>query len=132
MNRKVRDLLQPDTGICQECADELLDEMRCGRCNRQLYGYDGRVYECPMCGNFYCRDCWLAMEGRERHTGTVKKWFTDRGYGFLSVKKLQEDVFVHRDDLDFAPREGQQLSFEVRETGKGPRARDVKKEKGES
>ncbi|MFO8133736.1 MAG: cold shock domain-containing protein [Thermoplasmatota archaeon] len=130
MNHKVRDLLQPDTGICPGCADGLLDEMRCGGCDRQLYGYDGQVYECPVCGDFFCRDCWLAMEGRQRHRGTVKKWFGDRGYGFLNVKKLDEDVFLHRDDVAFTPREGQRLSFEVAETEKGPRARNVKRENG--
>lgn len=127
MNHKVRDLLQPDTGICQGCADEMLDEMRCGRCDRQLYGYDGQVYECPMCGAFYCTECWRAMEGRQRHVGTVKRWFTDRHYGFVSVPSLDDDVFLHRDDLDFTPREGQQLSFEVAETDKGPRAQNVQR-----
>lgn len=126
MNQKVRDLLQPDTGICQECADQLLDHMRCGGCERQLYGYAGQVYECPLCDTFYCRECWLALEGTQRHIGTVKKWFTDRHYGFISVPRLDDDVFLHRDDLDFIPQEGQRLSFEVTETEKGLRARNVK------
>ena len=130
MNHKVRDLLQPDTGICPECADELLDEMRCGRCDRQLYGYEGQVYECPLCGHFYCTECWHQMEGGQRHVGTVKRWFTNRHYGFVSVSTLDEDVFLHSDDVDFTPSEGQQLSFDVEETQKGPRARNVKREAG--
>jgi cold shock CspA family protein len=128
MNSKVRDLLQPDTGICPDCADGLLDEMRCGRCKRQLYGYEEQVYECPMCESLYCHECWLALEGRQRHVGTVKRWFDGRSYGFISVARREDDVFVHRDDLEFTPSEGQRLTFEIEETGKGPRARNAKRE----
>ncbi len=62
--------------------------------------------------------------------GTVK-WFNDRkGYGFINQEDGQ-DVFVHYSSID-APgfktlAEGDQVSFEVEQSERGPEAKNVKK-----
>ncbi|MDG6223101.1 MAG: cold shock domain-containing protein [Candidatus Bathyarchaeota archaeon] len=60
--------------------------------------------------------------------GTVKKWISDRGYGFIETKKLNDRVFVHRSDLVGAAylQEGEKVQFEIEETKQGPKATNVK------
>ena len=57
--------------------------------------------------------------------GTVKRWMD--GYGFIGIDG-GDDVFVHHTDLDgvYALRRGQKVEFDVENTPKGPRARNVK------
>ncbi|MBD3206078.1 hypothetical protein GF319_07010 [Candidatus Bathyarchaeota archaeon] len=59
--------------------------------------------------------------------GTVKRWL-DRGYGFIDVDGMEEDVFVHNSELQgaFQLREGQRVEFDVEDSPKGPRALNVK------
>ncbi len=61
--------------------------------------------------------------------GTVKKVIFDRGYGFIRAEN-GEEVFFHRSaivegDFDFI-REGQDVSFELEQSPRGMRAKDVK------
>jgi CspA family cold shock protein len=62
--------------------------------------------------------------------GTVK-WFNDRkGYGFINQED-GGDIFVHFSSID-APgfktlSEGDQVSFDVEESDRGPEAKNVKK-----
>jgi CspA family cold shock protein len=62
--------------------------------------------------------------------GTVK-WFNDRkGYGFINTEDGR-DIFVHFSSID-APgfktlSEGDQVSFDVEESDRGPEAKNVKK-----
>ncbi len=60
--------------------------------------------------------------------GTVK-WFNDRkGYGFINQEEGQ-DVFVHFSSIDGAGfkslSEGDQVSFDVEESDRGPEAKNV-------
>lgn len=59
--------------------------------------------------------------------GTVKRWL-DRGYGFIDVDGMEDDVFVHNSELQgaFQLREGQRVEFDVEDSPKGPRALNVK------
>ncbi len=62
--------------------------------------------------------------------GTVK-WFNDRkGYGFINQEEGQ-DVFVHFSSIDGTGfkslSEGDQVSFDVEESDRGPEAKNVKK-----
>ena len=55
-------------------------------------------------------------------TGTMKRFNATKGYGFIQPDDGSKDVFVHasaveRADMD-ALREGQKISFEVREDPK--------------
>ena len=63
--------------------------------------------------------------------GTVK-WFNDRkGYGFIQ-RENGKDVFVHFSDIAGdgfkSLQEGDQVSFEVTESERGPQAVNVSKQ----
>lgn len=63
--------------------------------------------------------------------GTVK-WFNDRkGYGFIS-RENGEDVFVHFSNIAGdgfkSLQEGEEVSFEVQESERGPQAVNVTKQ----
>ena len=60
--------------------------------------------------------------------GTVKRWLTGRGYGFIDVDGDDDDIFVHHTDLQdaYALMQGQKVEFDVESTPKGPRAVNVK------
>jgi len=65
-------------------------------------------------------------------TGTVK-WFNDRkGYGFIQ-RATGEDVFVHFSSIAGdgfkSLQEGDQVSFEVQESTRGPQAVNVTKQR---
>jgi len=62
--------------------------------------------------------------------GTVK-WFNDRkGYGFINTEDGR-DIFVHFSSIDATGfktlSEGDQVSFDVEESDRGPEAKNVKK-----
>jgi len=128
MDDKVRRFLNPAEACCPECTDELREAMVCGRCGKNLYGYPGPVYECPLCEAFYCRECWGKTGEGERFTGKITTWFSRRNYGFIRSRRFSDDIFVHADDLDFDPLEGKKVSFEVEETSKGLRARRIRQQ----
>ncbi len=62
--------------------------------------------------------------------GTVK-WFSEKkGYGFLTEEDGR-DVFVHYSSIEMSGfktlAEGEQVSFEVEESDRGPMAKNVVK-----
>ncbi len=60
--------------------------------------------------------------------GTVKRWLTGRGYGFIEPDEGGEDIFLHHSELQGVDtvEEGQRVEFDVQTTEKGPRAVRVK------
>ncbi len=63
-------------------------------------------------------------------SGTVK-WFNEKkGYGFITTEDGQ-DLFVHYSSIDMPGfkilTEGDNVSFEVEESDRGPQAKNVKK-----
>jgi len=68
------------------------------------------------------------MEVRRPLKGTVKRWLSGRGYGFVEPEEGGDDIFVHHSDIEGAYdlKEGQKVEFEVQSSQKGPRAINVK------
>jgi CspA family cold shock protein len=63
-------------------------------------------------------------------TGTVK-WFNDaKGFGFITPDGGGEDLFAHFSAINMPGfktlKEGQKVSFEVRDGEKGPAAANIK------
>lgn len=62
--------------------------------------------------------------------GKIKK-LTGKGFGFISVEDVEEDLFFHESELqgvNFSElKEGDEVSFEKGESPKGPNASNVKK-----
>jgi CspA family cold shock protein len=62
--------------------------------------------------------------------GVVKKK-TDKGFGFITVEGQEKDLFFHSNslvDVTFDElKEGDNVTFEVEESQKGPNATNVKR-----
>ena len=60
--------------------------------------------------------------------GTIAR-LTDRGFGFISREGEEKDLFFHSNELQGVEfnelREGDEVTFEVAESPKGPNATNV-------
>jgi CspA family cold shock protein len=67
---------------------------------------------------------YMKNRGENVLEGTVKRWLTGRGYGFIEPEEGDDDIFVHVSEIGglFELREGQHVEFEVENTPKGLRA----------
>ncbi len=60
--------------------------------------------------------------------GTVKFFNNMKNYGFIEPDEGDEDLFVHRSDLEgHSLEEEDRVEFDVEEGEKGPKAVNVKK-----
>jgi CspA family cold shock protein len=63
-----------------------------------------------------------------RQTGTVKWFSRDKGYGFIHTS-TGEDVFAHHSEITGdgfrTLRQGEAVEFEITESEKGPKARQI-------
>lgn len=60
--------------------------------------------------------------------GTVKFFNNMKNYGFIEPEEGDEDLFVHRSDVEGdSLNEGDEVEFEVEQGEKGPRAVNVSK-----
>ncbi len=64
-------------------------------------------------------------------TGVIKKLISDKGFGFISVEGQEKDLFFHSKALVGVQfnelHEGDQVTFDVEESPKGPNAVNVKR-----
>ena len=66
--------------------------------------------------------------------GTIKRWLSGRGYGFIEPDEGGKEIFVHQSEIARARdasgvsalSEGLRVQFDVQSTYKGPRAVNVK------
>ena len=62
--------------------------------------------------------------------GTIKK-LTDKGFGFISAEGQEKDLFFHSNSLVGVQyselHEGDQVSYEVEQSEKGPNAVNVQR-----
>jgi len=72
----------------------------------------------------------IVLEDSAVPAGRIKKIIPDRGFGFVRADDGNE-VFFHRTELttvDFdALQEGEQVTFDIIESPKGPRARNLQR-----
>lgn len=59
--------------------------------------------------------------------GTVKFYNEAKGFGFIKTEGTGEEVFVHATGLLDEIREGDEVTFDVKDGKKGPNAIDVKR-----
>jgi len=63
--------------------------------------------------------------------GTVKWFYSEKGYGFIEQENGGKDVFVHFRQINntgydrVSLQEGQKVTFEIGEGEKGPQAENV-------
>lgn len=110
-----------DTWVaCQRCGQRFIF-----RVAEQRALYDrGRPVEPPA----LCESCRLRDPETGKLLGQVKWFSRRRGYGFI-VRLDGEEIFFHRrnvcDDFAHYLRRGELVSFEERQTPKGPEALEV-------
>lgn len=66
-----------------------------------------------------------------RHSGVVKTYFDDKGYGFIEPDQSGEDAFFHVSDVEADEgdlEDGQRVSFSLTSGREGPQAVDVRVE----
>lgn len=59
-------------------------------------------------------------------TGTVKFFNAMRGFGFIKVDGTNEEVFVHKTDIQGTIRENDAVEFEIEKGKKGLNAVNVR------
>jgi CspA family cold shock protein len=59
------------------------------------------------------------------HNGTVKFFNDSKGFGFITPDDGGKDIFVHISGLSDEIRDGDKVSYDVKEGQKGPNAVSV-------
>jgi cold shock protein len=69
-------------------------------------------------------------KGPTMATGTVAKFFDNKGYGFITPDDGGKDLFVHFSEVKMegfvSLKPGQRVTFDVANEAKGPKATNVK------
>ncbi|MFK7834546.1 MAG: cold-shock protein [Winogradskyella sp.] len=63
----------------------------------------------------------------EEQEGTVKFFNYGKGFGFITFKDSDEEIFVHKSDLKTKIKQGNHVTFTVGKSDKGPVAVNVSK-----
>ena len=62
-------------------------------------------------------------------SGTVAKFFDEKGYGFITPDGGGKDIFVHHTDIKMdgfkSLKPGQRVTFDLAQEAKGPKASNV-------
>ena len=65
-------------------------------------------------------------KGTSSKEGTVKFFNYKKGYGFITVKDSEEEIFVHTKNLLDKIREKDKVTFNIEKSPKGPIATNVR------
>ncbi|WP_299122981.1 cold shock domain-containing protein [uncultured Winogradskyella sp.] len=63
----------------------------------------------------------------DKKEGTVKFFNYTKGFGFITVKDSDEEIFVHKSNLKTKIKQGQNVTFNIEQSKKGPVAVNVSK-----
>jgi CspA family cold shock protein len=74
------------------------------------------IYLCPLL---------IFLYPNKMQEGTVKFFNETKGFGFITPTDGSKDVFVHVSDLNSEIREGDKVTYELRDGQKGPNAVNV-------
>jgi CspA family cold shock protein len=58
--------------------------------------------------------------------GTVKFFNTRKGFGFITLKDSDEEIFVHKTNLKGKIRDKNKVTFNIEQSDKGPIATNVR------
>jgi len=62
-----------------------------------------------------------------QNEGTVKFFNYGKGFGFITLKESEEEIFVHKRSLNTKIRKGNQVTFDIEQSKKGKVAVNVNK-----
>ena len=65
-------------------------------------------------------------KGTGSKEGTVKFFNYKKGFGFITVKDSEEEIFVHSTNLIDKIRDKSQVTFDIEQSDKGPIATNVR------
>ncbi|WP_218847023.1 cold-shock protein [Winogradskyella forsetii] len=60
------------------------------------------------------------------HEGTVKFFNFKKGFGFITIKDSDEEIFVHKSNLVDKIRDKNRVTFNIEQSDKGPIATNVR------
>ena len=81
------------------------------------FSEQGRILRMPLTfGKFRIRN----------NRGVMKKWVSEKGFGFISEEGSENEHFVHVSGLVDEVAQGDEVTFELQEGRKGMNAVDVK------
>ena len=71
----------------------------------------------------------MIWKGPDMATGTVAKFFDEKGYGFITPDDGGKDIFVHHSDIQMGGfkslKPGQRVNYDLAQESKGPKASNV-------
>lgn len=59
-------------------------------------------------------------------TGTIARYMSDKGFGFIKTADSEDEVFFHHSAFEGEPREGMSVQFDIEQSDRGPRAANVR------
>lgn len=77
--------------------------------------------------NLFSSNTSSSTSSSKQEEGTVKFFNYGKGFGFITFKDSDEEIFVHKSDLKTKIKQGNHVSFTVGKSDKGPVAVNVSK-----
>ena len=65
------------------------------------------------------------VSGSKKYDGTVTYFNHKKGFGFITARDMDKQVFLHISEIEGKPRKGMTVTFEIQPDPKGDRAVNV-------